>query len=63
MREYRQPLSKRLRDSAYHTRRYWNDPDYRVRTINRERAKRGRPTISSPEEILTTWSRKPVERV
>jgi hypothetical protein len=62
MRDYRQPLSKRRYDSAYHTNRYWTDPEYRVRKINRERVRLGRPTISSVDEIMTTWSRKPVER-
>jgi hypothetical protein len=62
MREYRTPLSKRRRDSARLVARYWNDPDFRLRNINADRARRGRPLIASLDEVARNWSRKRVER-
>jgi hypothetical protein len=48
---YRQPLSKRRRDSAYHTRRYWSDPEYRLAKINRNRAYLGLPPRQSLDDV------------
>jgi hypothetical protein len=51
MKVYRQPLSKRRRDSAYHTRRYWSDPEYRLAKINRNRAYLGLPPRQSLDDV------------
>jgi hypothetical protein len=60
MKDYRQPLSKRRRDSAYHTARYWTDPAYRLSCINRDRARRGLPPRLSIEEVPArcSWLRR-----
>jgi hypothetical protein len=47
------PLAERKRLSRVHRKRYWTDPDYRLRKINRSRAGHGLPPRSSVEEIRT----------
>ena len=47
------PLEQRLRIARLRNERYANDPEYRLRCVNRERAKRGLPPASNVNEIMT----------
>lgn len=53
MKEFATPLEERQRLSRVHRRRYWNDPEYRLRKINRSRAGAGLPPRASVDDILT----------
>jgi hypothetical protein len=37
--------------------RYWNDPDYRLQCINRDRARRGAPPLQSVDDIRSGWGK------
>jgi len=50
MKQYRTPLERRLKESARLNERYRSDPDFRLRRINYERARRGYPLIASLDE-------------
>ena len=43
MRQYRQPLSKRMQLSARWQQRYRDDPQFRLKWINAQRAAKGQP--------------------
>ena len=58
MKQYRTSLRHRIRTSAKLTERYWSDPEYRLKCINADRARRGRPLLSSVDEIARNWPRK-----
>ena len=47
------PLKERQRLAEVRKRRYWSDPDYRLRKINRAREWQGLPPRSSIDEIQT----------
>lgn len=49
--KYATPLSERLRLSRLYRERYWSDPEFRLRQINRARIWQGREPYSSAEEI------------
>lgn len=53
MREFATPLSERQRLSRHHRKRYWTDPEYRLRKINRSRAGEGLPPYTSVDQIKT----------
>jgi hypothetical protein len=53
MREYETPLTERLRLSRYRRERYANDPEWRLRQLNRSRIGQGLEPRKSVEEILT----------
>lgn len=45
------PLEDRLHFAAVQRERYWRDPDFRLRQINRTRARRGQPPLQSLAEV------------
>ena len=47
------PLEQRLRIAKVRNERYANDPEYRLRCVNRDRMKRGLPLASNVNEIMT----------
>lgn len=47
------PIEERQRLSRHHRKRYWTDPEYRLRKINRSRAGLGLPPRASVDEIKT----------
>lgn len=49
--QYATPLEERIRLSRVHRRRYWSDPEYRLRKINRARVHQGLPPRASVDEI------------
>jgi len=51
--EFSTPIEERKRLSRIHRRRYWSDPEYRLRKINRSRAGQGLPPRQSVDEIQT----------
>ncbi len=51
MREYADPLPRRLYRAKWIRERYWNDPDFRLAEINRKRAYYGRPAVESADEV------------
>ena len=63
MKLYDLPLERRLRISRLRRERYANDPEYRLRCVNRERAKLGLPLAANANEIMTRQevSRRAVE--
>lgn len=50
---YETPLSERQRLSRVHRRRYWTDPEYRLRKINRSRVGLGLQPYERVEQIKT----------
>lgn len=48
---YALPLSKRRRLAADKRRRYWSNPDERLKGINKARKYRGKPPIASLDEM------------
>lgn len=44
---FRLPLSERFRYAKNKRARYWRDPEFRLACINKERARRGAPSIVS----------------
>lgn len=53
MKEFATPPEERQRLSRIHRRRYWTDPEYRLRKINRSRQGLGLPPRQSVDEIRT----------
>jgi hypothetical protein len=51
------PLKERQRLSRVHRARYWNDPAYRLRKINRAREWQGLPPRETVDEIKTVGPR------
>jgi hypothetical protein len=51
--EYATPLKERQRIAAYYRRRYWSDPERRLRCINSSRVAQGLPPRQSIDEIQT----------
>lgn len=51
MTEYSTPYEERQRLSRIHRRRYWTDPEYRLRKINRSRIGLGLEPYQSVEQI------------
>lgn len=51
--EFATPREERERLSRHHRRRYWNDPEYRLRKINRSRIGLGLHPYESVEQIKT----------
>ena len=52
---YSLPLTERLRKSEYNRARYWSDAEFRLKQINRYRARKGLPAAESLDD--TTSSR------
>lgn len=52
-REFSTPLSERQRLARLYRRKYWSNPEFRLRGINRSRAGQGLPPRQSVDEILT----------
>lgn len=57
MKIYSLPLEARLRISRRRKERYATDADYRLRLVNRERARKGKPSLSSVDEIPSAKER------
>lgn len=55
---YKLPLATRMRLAADKRRRYWDNPENRLGTINRARGYRGAPSIETLDEL---GKRRPVE--
>lgn len=53
MKEYATSLSERQRIARYYRERYWNDPEWRLKKLNRSRAGFGLPPHDSVEQIQT----------
>lgn len=53
MTEYATSYAERQRLSRHHRNRYWTDPEYRLRKVNRSRAGEGLPPLNSVDEIKT----------
>jgi hypothetical protein len=51
MREFAEPLKRRIYRAKWIADRYRNDPDFRLSEINRKRAYYGRPLCSSLDEV------------
>jgi hypothetical protein len=51
MREYATPLSERQRLAAHYRRKYWSDPDFRLKGINRWRIWKGLEPYASLDEM------------
>lgn len=49
--KYALPLHRRRQNAAYNQRRYWNDDEYRLHKINSARQRRGKPLLTSVEQI------------
>ena len=56
---YALPLDERLRKAAYQRARYWSEPAFRLRCINRDRVKRGLPPLACLSEIKPSRQRNP----
>lgn len=56
---YALPLSKRRRFAADKRRRYWSNPDERLKRINEARARRGTPPIASLDEMGSQGGLRP----
>lgn len=48
---YALPLHIRQHKAAYLKARYWTDDEFRLRCINRDRARKGKPPIASLDEM------------
>lgn len=57
MKIYSLPLEARIRISRRRKERYATDADYRLRLVNRERARNGKPPLSSVDEIPSARER------
>lgn len=55
--KFKAPLHVRMRRAANASRRYWGDPERRVRRVNEHRAARGLPLVSSVDEIMSPAER------
>lgn len=53
MTEYATDLRERQRIASYYKRRYWSDPAWRLKKLNRSRAGFGLPPLESVEQIAT----------
>jgi hypothetical protein len=53
MREFETPLAERQRIARYYRERYWSDPEFRLRKLNRSRQGLGLPPRKSVDEIRT----------
>lgn len=53
----KRPLAERLKQSRYWRRRYARDPEFRLRRVNRERERAGKPPLTSVDEIGLDMSR------
>lgn len=53
--------TRQARDKAskYHVDRYWNEPELRLKRINRARVWQGLPPRKSLEEVKTMGRRRP----
>ena len=51
MKEYATPLKERERIARYYRERYWRDPEFRLRKLNRSRAWFGLPPHGHIDEI------------
>lgn len=45
------PLEDRMHFAAVQKERYWRDPVFRLRQINKVRARRGKPPLASLDEL------------
>lgn len=57
MREFSTPLEERLRQSRIHAERYWSDPTYRLRNVNRWRKWKGLEPYTCVSQIKTQGPR------
>lgn len=57
MREFATTIEERQRQSRIHAERYWTDPDYRLRNINRWRRWKGYELYTSLEQVTTQGPR------
>lgn len=55
---YALPLEDRKRLAAYQRARYWTDEAFRLRCINRDRARKGKPPIASLDEMRPSRSNR-----
>lgn len=53
MTDFSTPLEERQRLSRHHRKRYWSDPAYRLRKINRSRIGLGLQPYQSVDQIRT----------
>jgi hypothetical protein len=51
--EFATPVEERHRLSRLHRRKYWSDPEYRLRKINRSRVGLGLQPYQSVDQIRT----------
>jgi hypothetical protein len=56
MRRYRRSIEVRRRDADYKSKRYWSDPDYRLKAVNCARASKGLEPYASVDQIQTQGS-------
>lgn len=53
MREFATPFEERQRIARYYRERYWSDPEFRLRKLNRSRAGFGLAPHESVDDIQT----------
>jgi hypothetical protein len=57
VKEYATTLAERRRQSRIHAEKYWTDPDYRLRNINRWRRWKGYEPYTSLDQVQTQGPR------